>query len=240
MWTCRRPRGARSSLRKRYARLSDLVCFEARTSCPGAALTLIRPPQQTEALCVRLLVDGFFEMSFAPTTYSVNVYLKPSDTAARFTRFARAEIEQGKGPAFECAFSKKVPKRKAAKKDSQPTKTDATPRTAKAASGSSSNARGKRKREVSESLGEEDEADEDEDDGDINDDPMVKQFIVADSDVEDSDEADMEWSNTLRQGKRAASPARIDSKRPRKSQAKEASSSSRTPPWGDVIELSSD
>ncbi len=186
---------------------------------------------------MRLLVDGFFEMSFAPTTYSVNVYLKPSDTAARFTRFSRAEIEQGKGPAFECAFSKKVPKRKAAKKDSQPTKTDATPRVAKASG--SSNARGKRKREVSESLGEEDDDDE-EDDGDINDDPLIKQFIVADSEVEDSDEADMEWSTTLRQGKRAAPPARTVSKRPRKSQAQEASSSSRTPPWGDVIELSSD
>ncbi|EIW51605.1 ATP-dependent DNA helicase [Trametes versicolor FP-101664 SS1] len=198
--------------------------------------------EHTEALCVRLLVDGFFEMSFAPTTYSVNVYLKPSDTAARFTRFSRAEIEQGKGPAFECAFSKKVPKRRAAKKDSQAAKTDATPRTTKAASGSSSNARGKRKREVSESLGEEDEDDEDEEDGDIDDDPMVKRFIAADSDVEDSDEADMEWSTTLRDGKRAAPApaARTISKRPRKSQVKEASSSSRTPPWGDVIELSSD
>ena len=49
---------------------------------------------------MRLLVEGYLEMSFSPTAYAVNVYLKPSDKAARLTRFTRDEIEKGKGIEF--------------------------------------------------------------------------------------------------------------------------------------------
>ncbi|KAI0824919.1 P-loop containing nucleoside triphosphate hydrolase protein [Trametes gibbosa] len=192
---------------------------------------------QTEHLCVRMLLDGFFEMLFTPTAYTVNVYLKPSATAARFTRFSRAEIEQGKGPAFECVFLKKVTKRKsttttagAAKNADKPEKAKSTPRATKAAASSSNSAsRGKRKRDASESL-DEIEDDEDEEDGEY-DDGSMKDFVVHDSLAEDSDEDEiMEWSATLRPGKRAT----------KRAGAKRASSSSITPPWAEVIELSSD
>ncbi|KAH9849006.1 ATP-dependent DNA helicase [Lenzites betulinus] len=200
---------------------------------------------QTEHLCVRLLLDGFFEMSFSPTAYAVNVYLKPSATAARFTRFSRAEIEQGKGPAFECTFLKKVTKRKstaaatsAAKKADKPEKPKSTPRATNAAASSSNSAsRGKRKRDASESLDEVDD-DEEEEDGEY-DDGSMKDFVVHDSLGEDSDEDEvMEWSTSLRPGKRAAT--RPAAKQSRPVRVQEASSSSRTPPWEEVIELSSD
>ena len=62
---------------------------------------------------MKLLVEGYFTLSFHHTAYSVNVYLQPSATAARFTRLSQDEIEQGSGPAFDCVFLKK-PGRKGA------------------------------------------------------------------------------------------------------------------------------
>ncbi|TFY70683.1 hypothetical protein EVG20_g2334 [Dentipellis fragilis] len=66
--------------------------------------------EQTEILCVRLLVQGYLSLSFSQTAYNVNVYVKPSGTSGRFTTFSREEIERGKGAAFDCAFVKKASK----------------------------------------------------------------------------------------------------------------------------------
>ncbi|RPD55580.1 ATP-dependent DNA helicase [Lentinus tigrinus ALCF2SS1-7] len=63
--------------------------------------------EQTETLCVRLLVEGFLALSFSPTSYTVNVYLKPAPKAGLFTAHERADIERGKGPAFDCALVNK-------------------------------------------------------------------------------------------------------------------------------------
>ncbi|KAI0634704.1 P-loop containing nucleoside triphosphate hydrolase protein [Trametes polyzona] len=210
--------------------------------------------EQTEALCVRLLVEGFLKMSFSPTAYSVNVYMQPADKAALFTRFTREQIEQGQGPAFKCLFLTKASKRKStavsAKKDEKTASSakgkKVAARAAQPASGSSGSRR-KRKRDLSESPGE----DLGDDDDDIEergqsayDDESLQDFVVRDSEVgsgsdADWEEHDMDWSTTLREGKRAAA-ARPAAKRPRQSRAPAASSSSRGGPWGEVIELSSD
>ncbi|KAI0360318.1 ATP-dependent DNA helicase [Trametes cingulata] len=214
--------------------------------------------EQTEALCVRLLVDGYLEMDFSPTAYTINVYLKPSDKAARFTRFSRADIEQGKAPQYECTFLKKVTKRKGTtasgaadeKEDRKAGKTKNTPRATKTkATMESSSARGKRKRELHKSSGEEidDEDGEDDDDFDFDeeeeDDANIRpptrkrqsSFIAVESDDDDDDD-DLEWTTSMR-GTAASRPA---AKRPRRSRAQVASGSSRTSPPDEVIELSSD
>ncbi|KAI8971288.1 ATP-dependent DNA helicase [Trametes punicea] len=209
----------------------------------GGKVELTR--EQTEALCVHLLVEGYLEMSFSPTAYSVNVYVKPSAKAMRFTRFSRADIEQGKGPQFTCAFLKKGAKRKvagasssaagtASKKAEKVQKPKSTPRAAKAATRTSI-AHGKRKRqasELSESLGDE----EDNEDADDSDFGSLRDFIASGSD-EDDDEAEMEWSTSLRGGTRGTQPA---AKKPRRSLARRAGESSRTSPSPPVIEISSD
>ncbi|KAI0336584.1 ATP-dependent DNA helicase [Cubamyces sp. BRFM 1775] len=198
--------------------------------------------EQTEALCVRLLVEGYLEMSFSPTAYAVNVYLKPSDKAARLTRFTRDEIEKGKGIEFYCSFLKKESKRKGVnagagtntKKADKPEKTKSVPRVAKSAPGNSGNARGKRKRdasELSESVG--DDEDEDEEDEDLD---SLRDFIAPESDEdEDEEEWEMDWSNTMRGSRRTSGPS---AKRPRKSHVQTVNNPSRASP--DVIELSSD
>ncbi|KAI0366052.1 ATP-dependent DNA helicase [Pilatotrama ljubarskyi] len=216
--------------------------------------------EQTEALCVRLLVDGYLDLDFSPTAYTINVYFKPSDTATRFTRFSRAEIEQGKGPQYECTFLKKVTKRKGANAGGGATEKEggkagnakSASRGAKGkATAGSSGVSGKRKRRLSESSGEED-GDDDEDEGDSfefhedgEDDMNVRpptrkrQPLVSmesEDDNDENDEPDMQWSTTLR-GATAARPA---AKRPRRSRAQIASGSSRTTPPNEVIELSSD
>lgn len=157
----------------------------------------------------------------------MNVYLKPSGLASRFTRHTRAAIEQGKGPAFDCAFVKKERATKARKapaggtsvsaskkcekekeKEKGKGKEKATPRTgggtSNSASASASKSRGKRKREASvessvSSLRTKDE-DEDEDEG-----PdeaawcreMADFNVSEDEDVESISDSDMEWQTSL-------------------------------------------
>ncbi|KAI0699173.1 P-loop containing nucleoside triphosphate hydrolase protein [Cerioporus squamosus] len=214
--------------------------------------------EQTETLCVRLLVEGYLALSFSPTAYTVNVYLKPSSKTGRFTAFSREDIERGKGPAFECAFAKKAAKgRKSAAGLSSVKKEEADDKP--------KSTRGKRKRiEVSLTPPSTD----DEKGGDL---PMVKDdiedeaptdedkykaemsgFIVSDSESE-TEQSDMEWQTSLRGRGRLSvamkgkEPAKAPpSKRARKSLTGNgsprlpaaASSSSRTPPEDDVIEIS--
>ncbi|OSD02611.1 ATP-dependent DNA helicase [Trametes coccinea BRFM310] len=196
--------------------------------------------EQTEVLCVRLLVEGYLQMSYAPTAYSVNVYLEPSAKAARFTRFSRADIEQGKGPEFVCPFLKKVTKRTtaattgtSAKKSHKASKGKSTPQSAKATP-SGSKARGKRKRdasEASESLDEDEE--EIEQDSELG---SLVDFFAPESD-QDGDDIDMDWSTSMRGHTQASRPV---AKKPRRSRATAVGSSSGTSPAPDVIELSSD
>ncbi|KAL7283937.1 hypothetical protein ACG7TL_001209 [Trametes sanguinea] len=196
--------------------------------------------EQTEVLCVRLLVEGYLQMSYAPTAYSVNVYLEPSAKAARFTRFSRADIEQGKGPEFVCPFLKKVMKRTtaattgtSAKKSHKASKSKSTPQSAKATP-SGSKARGKRKRdasEASESLDEDEE--EIEQDSELG---SLVDFFAPESD-QDDDDIDMDWSTSMRGHTQASRPV---AKKPRRSRATAVGSSSGTSPAPDVIELSSD
>ncbi|PIL28261.1 transporter [Ganoderma sinense ZZ0214-1] len=209
--------------------------------------------EHTEALCVRLLVEGYFAFSFQQTAYSVNVYLQPSATAGRFTRFTKDEIEQGSGPAFDCVFLKK-PGRKgvsgsgAAAKVAEKTKATRAGASRTAAAGSSNGVRGKRKREneneTSFALGAED-SEESEDDGDDDGDDM-RDFVVSDSDPIEEDE-DEEWHTSLRgdKGKGRASIAEPQAKRPRKSgsssgRSKPVSRTGRTVRDQEVIDISSD
>ncbi|KAI1789477.1 ATP-dependent DNA helicase [Ganoderma leucocontextum] len=205
--------------------------------------------EHTEALCVRLLVEGYFAFSFQQTAYSVNVYLQPSATAGRFTRFAKDEIEQGMGPAFDCVFLKK-PGRKGASgsgaatkvaEKTKGTRANASTSTPHAvAAGSSNGVRGKRKRDKSIALVTEDESDEEEDLDDMRD------FVASDSDPIEEDE-DEEWHTSLRggKGKGRASIAQPPAKKPRKSvsssgQSKPVSRIGRAVQDEEVIDISSD
>ncbi|KAI0777314.1 P-loop containing nucleoside triphosphate hydrolase protein [Trametes elegans] len=184
--------------------------------------------EHTEALCVRLLVDRFLEFSFTHTVYAMNVYLQPSDTAARFTRLARADVERGSGPALHFVFLRKKPaKRKAAAAAAPPgslteraekaeraeksEQLKSTPRAPKAsqpatakASGSGARPRRKRKREASESLGE--EGDGDDEAGGADDyfggsDDSLREFVVREDEDGDEDEEgdeELDWQPTLR------------------------------------------
>ena len=202
---------------------------------------------------MKLLVEGYFAFSFQQTAYSVNVYLQPSATAGRFTRFGRDEIEQGMGPAFDCVFLKK-PGRKgaaagagAATKVAEKTKgtraaasTNTSP-SRTAAAGSSNGVRGKRKRDTSVVLTSEEESEEE---GDFDDE--MRDFVVNDSDPIEEDE-DEEWHTSLRGGreKAGASIAQPQAKRPRKSgsssgRSKPVSRTGRTVRDEEVIDISSD
>ncbi|KAI9061598.1 ATP-dependent DNA helicase [Trametes sanguinea] len=194
--------------------------------------------EQTEVLCVHLLIEGYLKLAYVPTKYAVNVYLQAGAKAARLTRFSRADIEQGKGPELTCTFLKKVPKRKAAATSGAgSTNSQKAGKTKGAkATPSSSKARGKRKREaseVSESLDEdEEEIKEDSDLGSMVD------FLAPESDQEDDDDdIDMDWSTSLRRNTQASRPV---AKKPRRSLTKLAGSLSRTSPSPEIIELSSD
>ncbi|KAI0646663.1 P-loop containing nucleoside triphosphate hydrolase protein [Trametes meyenii] len=209
----------------------------------GSKVELSR--EHTEAMCVRLLVEGFLELSFSPTAYTVNVYLKPSDNAGRFTRLSGEDVEQGRGPSFDCAFLRKAGKRKnasgagtkkAEKAEKAVTtvkneKAKSTPRAPKALAGAngagSSSSRGKRKREMSEDLEDGEEGDEEDEDDSINDSDSIRDFI-ANSDEDDEDE-DAEFYPSLREGSKRLQPV---AKRPRKS-------FTRLSP-DNVIEISSD
>ena len=205
---------------------------------------------------MRLLVEGYFAFSFQQNQYSVNVYLQPSATAGRFTRFGKDEIEQGKGPAFDCVFLKKPGRKTASGSGSaskvagktKGTRADARTTTAPraAAAGSSNGTRGKRKREseneTSIALGAADseESEDDEEDDDLDG------FLVKDSDPREDDE-DEDWHTSLRsdKGKGRASIAEPQAKRPRKSgtsseRSKPVSRTSRTVREEDVIDISSD
>ena len=158
---------------------------------------------------MRLLVEGYFAFSFQQNQYSVNVYLQPSATAGRFTRFGKDEIEQGKGPAFDCVFLKK-PGRKTASGSGSASKVAGKTKGTRArastsitaphtaATGSSNEVHGKRKREneneTSIVLGAEylEDSEDDDEEGDGLDD-----FLVKDSDPIEDDE-DEEWHTSLR------------------------------------------
>ncbi|EJF56547.1 ATP-dependent DNA helicase [Dichomitus squalens LYAD-421 SS1] len=211
--------------------------------------------EHTEALCVRLLVEGYFTLSFHHTAYSVNVYLEPSATAARFTRLGKDDVEQGGGPPFDCVFLKK-PGRKGAASGSghvkkAPEKAKAASASAsasastgapRAAAGASTGARAKRKRSVSSVIttGTEDEqTDDGEDDEDMRD------FVVGDADMDEDDDED--WHTGLRSSRAngRTSLAEPKVKRPRQSDTgsgrlKPVPRTGRTIRDEEIIELSSD
>ena len=81
--------------------------------------------------------------------------------------------------------------------------------------------------------GDEDDEDEEEEDDDLH---SLRDFIAPDSDEdEDEEEWEMDWSNTMRESRRASGPS---AKRPRKSLVQTVNNPSRASP--EVIELSSD
>ncbi|RDX41672.1 ATP-dependent DNA helicase [Lentinus brumalis] len=218
--------------------------------------------EQTETLCVRLLVEGYLALSFSSTAYTTNVYLKQSKKTGRFTAFSREDIEAGKGPAFDCAFVKKTAK-------GRKSVAGAGPSSAKNANGTASpekpkSTRGKRKRiEVSvtppstdDEKGRDIRIDNDKDD--IEDEAPTDQeqykaemsgFIISDSES-DIEESDMEWQTSLRGRSRVSANVKEPAKAPPVKRARKSfagngsarlpaatSSSSRTPPE-DVIEIS--
>jgi len=73
--------------------------------------------EDTETLCVHLLVNDYLQEDFHPTAYTTNVYVIPGPNALRLSRMSRIDMEQGKGPSLECSFPNK-PKRKGASQKS--------------------------------------------------------------------------------------------------------------------------
>ena len=198
---------------------------------------------------MKLLVEGYFTLSFHHTAYSVNVYLQPSATAARFTRLSQDEIEQGSGPAFDCVFLKKPGRKGAAsgsgsaKKAAEKAKGTATSRVTStsvphATPGSSNGTRAKRKRSVS-SISTRSTDDLGANYEDFDD---MQGFVVSDSDEESEDE---DWHGGLRSSKvnGSSSIAQSRAKRLKTSDAgsglsKPVSRIGRTIRDEDVIELS--
>ncbi|KAI0938341.1 hypothetical protein AcV5_000044 [Taiwanofungus camphoratus] len=60
--------------------------------------------EDTESLCVYLLLNHYLKESFVQTAYSINVYVIPGPSAMRLTRLTREDVEQGKGPMLQCCF----------------------------------------------------------------------------------------------------------------------------------------
>ncbi|KAA1473234.1 ATP-dependent DNA helicase [Dentipellis sp. KUC8613] len=204
--------------------------------------------EQTEILCVRLLVQGYLSLSFGQTAYNVNVYVKPSGRSGRFTTFSREEIEQGKGAAFDCAFVKKAAKpRKSAGGASA---AGSSKKAAAEKKPESTNAAlGKRKRPSLNGRGpsgpvgtDEEEAEEVTDEEQLR--AEMSGFIAS-----ESDDGEWEWETSLRPGRGRVSGGRNAGSRaqrpPSSKRVREVGSrpvvvaaSSRTPPDEDVIEIS--
>ena len=209
---------------------------------------------------MQLLVDGYLEPSYSSNKYAINVYLKPTGRAARFTRLSRRDIEQGKGPSFDCAFVKKAAKSSKPRKSAAAAGSSARPEKAQGKAKAEKSAKPakagtKRKRdERGEDLGGEiTSMSEDEDEATYR--REMGGFIVStdeEDEFDDISESDMEWQTTMRGGTRWRAPAGKDKgkgkdvlqppvKRPRQSLASRtpaASSSSRTSPDKEVIEIS--
>ena len=66
--------------------------------------------QQTEALTMRLYLDGYLEENIQQNAYAVNIYLHAHDVARDLTRYSSEAVAGGKGPRVVCTFLNK-PKR---------------------------------------------------------------------------------------------------------------------------------
>jgi len=73
--------------------------------------------QDTESLLVHLLLTQYLKEAFTKTAYSINVYVQAGANALRLSRFAREEIEAGRGPRIKTAFLNKKTKRKSSDKE---------------------------------------------------------------------------------------------------------------------------
>ncbi|THH26380.1 hypothetical protein EUX98_g7808 [Antrodiella citrinella] len=84
---------------KRKARTEEVVDMEA---VAGGIVKL--SGEDTERLCVQLLLDGYLKEVFEATAYNVNVYLTLGTSAQGLLRFSAANIEAGKCPMMKCSF----------------------------------------------------------------------------------------------------------------------------------------
>lgn len=84
---------------------------------PPVLMVLDNGTQETEMLCIHLLIHDYLQEEFVPNKHTTNTYLVPGDKARRFTSLARSDVvEKGLGPKLESAFPV-TGKRKAAAKD---------------------------------------------------------------------------------------------------------------------------
>lgn len=83
----------------------------------GGAVELSK--EDTETLCVHLIISRYLQEDFHQTAYSVNVYVVVGPNAARLTRLSRSDIEQGKGPAMEYCFLNKSKRASAAERSAK-------------------------------------------------------------------------------------------------------------------------
>ncbi|WRT64897.1 uncharacterized protein IL334_001836 [Kwoniella shivajii] len=68
----------------------------------GGKITMSK--DDIEALLTHLILLGYLSDSYHATAFSVNVYIKPSDSAVRLTRLRLEDIQAGKGIQIECTF----------------------------------------------------------------------------------------------------------------------------------------
>ncbi|OCH86014.1 ATP-dependent DNA helicase [Obba rivulosa] len=84
----------------------------------GGKIDLSR--EETEVLCVHLLISGYLKETFQATAYTINVYFAPGPLALQLTRLSQQGVVQGKGPKITCSFNKKSRRAVTAKKAGNP------------------------------------------------------------------------------------------------------------------------
>lgn len=68
-------------------------------------LMVLNVTQETEMLCILLLMQGYLKQEHVPNAHKLNLYLVPGDKARRLTNLVHSDIvEKGLGPNLESVF----------------------------------------------------------------------------------------------------------------------------------------
>ncbi|EMD37485.1 hypothetical protein CERSUDRAFT_94488 [Gelatoporia subvermispora B] len=75
---------------------------------------------ETEILCVHLLISGYFQQIYQHTQFSTNIYVALGPRASRLTRLSRSDVVHGRSPKIYCCFRQKVMRTAATRKSTIP------------------------------------------------------------------------------------------------------------------------
>ncbi|EMD34632.1 hypothetical protein CERSUDRAFT_116806 [Gelatoporia subvermispora B] len=102
---------------KRKARSKEAVELDLEELVDGK---IDLSKDETEILCVHLLISGYLQQIYQQTAYSTNIYFALGPRASQLTCLSRSDVVQGRGPKIYCCFRKKVRRTAAARKSTVP------------------------------------------------------------------------------------------------------------------------